>query len=80
VLQGLATAKITFESGLPVRAFWTMVYQTVIEGMYSTRFMAQSQQGRLETDRLPGRDCGASRECREIQGQAVPNNRSVSRT
>jgi gluconate 2-dehydrogenase gamma chain len=35
VLQGLATAKITFESGLPVRAFWTTVYQTVIEGMYS---------------------------------------------
>ena len=35
VLQGLATAKITFESGLPVRAFWTMVYQTVVEGMYS---------------------------------------------
>src|SRR3977135_4257748 len=35
VLQGLATAKIAFESGLPVRAFWTTVYQTVIEGMYS---------------------------------------------
>src|SRR5882672_7343716 len=35
VLQGLASAKITFESGLPVRAFWTTVYQTVIEGMYS---------------------------------------------
>jgi gluconate 2-dehydrogenase gamma chain len=35
VLQGLSTARITFESGLPVRAFWTAVYQTVIEGMYS---------------------------------------------
>src|SRR3979411_2566008 len=35
VLQGLATANIAFESGLPVRAFWTMVYQTVVEGMYS---------------------------------------------
>ena len=35
VLQGLATAKITFEHGLPVRVFWTTVYQTVIEGMFS---------------------------------------------
>ena len=35
VLQGLSTARITFESSLPVRAFWTAVYQTVIEGMYS---------------------------------------------
>ena len=35
VLQGLASARITFESGLPVRAFWTALYQTVIEGMFS---------------------------------------------
>src|SRR4051812_37549701 len=35
VLQGLATAKITFEHGLPVRVFWTTVYQTVMEGMFS---------------------------------------------
>jgi gluconate 2-dehydrogenase gamma chain len=35
VLIGLSTGKITFDSGLPVRTFWTTLYQTVIEGMYS---------------------------------------------
>ena len=35
VLVGLSTAKIAFESGPPVRVFWTTVYQTVIEGMFS---------------------------------------------
>jgi len=35
VLVGLSTAKITFGSGLPVRVFWTTVYQTVMEGMFS---------------------------------------------
>jgi len=35
VLVGLSTAKITFDGGLPVRAFWTTLYQTVIEGMFS---------------------------------------------
>ena len=35
VLTGLSTGKITFDSGLPVRVFWTTLYQTVVEGMYS---------------------------------------------
>jgi gluconate 2-dehydrogenase gamma chain len=35
VLIGLSTGKITFDSGLPVRVFWTTLYQTVVEGMYS---------------------------------------------
>jgi gluconate 2-dehydrogenase gamma chain len=35
VLVGLSTGKIAFESGLPVRAFWTTLYQTVMEGMFS---------------------------------------------
>jgi gluconate 2-dehydrogenase gamma chain len=35
VLIDLSTAKITFDSGLPVRVFWTTLYQTVIEGMFS---------------------------------------------
>jgi gluconate 2-dehydrogenase gamma chain len=35
VLVGLSTGKIKFDSGLPVRVFWTTLYQTVIEGMYS---------------------------------------------
>ena len=35
VLQGLSTGKITFEGGLPARVFWTTVYQTVMEGMFS---------------------------------------------
>jgi gluconate 2-dehydrogenase gamma chain len=35
VLTGLSTAKITFDNGLPVRVFWTTLYQTVIEGMYA---------------------------------------------
>src|SRR4029077_10454638 len=35
VLVGLSTAKIVFESGLPVRVFWATVYQSVMEGMFS---------------------------------------------
>jgi gluconate 2-dehydrogenase gamma chain len=35
VLIGLSTAKITFDSGLPVRTFWTTLYQSVMEGMFS---------------------------------------------
>ena len=35
VLLGLAGAKIKFGSGLPVRPFWTTVYQTVMEGMFA---------------------------------------------
>jgi len=35
VLAGLSTAKINFDSGLPVRVFWAALYQTVIEGMFS---------------------------------------------
>ena len=35
VLVGLSTAKITFEGGPPVQVFWTTVYQTVMEGMFS---------------------------------------------
>jgi gluconate 2-dehydrogenase gamma chain len=35
VLVGLSTAKIKFDSGLPVRPFWTTVYETVMEGMFS---------------------------------------------
>jgi len=35
VLVGLSTAKITFDSGLPVRVFWGTLYQTVMEGMFS---------------------------------------------
>jgi len=35
VLVGLSGGKITFEGGPPVRAFWTTLYQTVMEGMFS---------------------------------------------
>ena len=35
VLTGLSTGTISFEGGLPVRVFWTTLYATVIEGMYS---------------------------------------------
>jgi gluconate 2-dehydrogenase gamma chain len=35
VLVGLSTGKVNFDSGLPVRVFWTVLYQTVIEGMFS---------------------------------------------
>src|SRR4051794_865906 len=31
VLTGLSTSKIKFDSGLPVRVFWTTLYQTVME-------------------------------------------------
>jgi gluconate 2-dehydrogenase gamma chain len=35
VLVGLSTGKITFDDGLPVRVFWSTLYQTVVEGIYS---------------------------------------------
>jgi gluconate 2-dehydrogenase gamma chain len=35
VLIGLSTGKIVFDNGLPVREFWTTLYQTVVEGIYS---------------------------------------------
>jgi gluconate 2-dehydrogenase gamma chain len=35
VLVGLSSGKIAFESGLPTRAFWSTLYQTVMEGMFS---------------------------------------------
>lgn len=35
VLVGLSTAKISFDDGLPVRAFWGTLYQTVMEGMFA---------------------------------------------
>ncbi len=35
VLVGLSSGKIAFAGGLPVRVFWTTVYQTVMEGMFS---------------------------------------------
>jgi gluconate 2-dehydrogenase gamma chain len=35
VLVGLSTAKITFDNGLPVRVFWSTMYQTVMEGMFA---------------------------------------------
>jgi gluconate 2-dehydrogenase gamma chain len=35
VLTGLSTARISFDNGLPVRVFWTTLYQTVVEGIYS---------------------------------------------
>ena len=35
VLVGLSAGKLTFDNGLPARVFWTTVYQTVMEGMFS---------------------------------------------
>ena len=35
VLVGLQGGKINFEGGLPARTFFTTMYQTVIEGMFS---------------------------------------------
>jgi gluconate 2-dehydrogenase gamma chain len=35
VLLGMSEGKISFDSGLPVRVFWTALYQTVMEGMFA---------------------------------------------
>jgi gluconate 2-dehydrogenase gamma chain len=35
VLRALSGGRITFDDGLPSRAFWGMVYQTVMEGMFA---------------------------------------------
>jgi len=35
VLQALSSTRIKFEAGPPVRVFWSTLYQTVMEGMFS---------------------------------------------
>jgi len=35
VLVALSSGKLTFDNGLPARAFWSVLYQTVMEGMFS---------------------------------------------
>ena len=35
VLVGLSSGKLNFDNGLPARVFWSTVYQTVMEGMFS---------------------------------------------
>src|SRR5437763_6797302 len=35
VLVALSSGKLAFDNGLPARTFWTTVYQTVMEGMFS---------------------------------------------
>ncbi len=35
VLVALSSGKLTFDSGLPARVFWSTLYQTVMEGMFS---------------------------------------------
>jgi gluconate 2-dehydrogenase gamma chain len=35
VLVGLSAGKLVFDNGLPARVFWTTLYQTVMEGMFS---------------------------------------------
>ena len=35
VLQALSAGRVNFDGGVPARAFWGMMYQTVMEGMFS---------------------------------------------
>jgi gluconate 2-dehydrogenase gamma chain len=35
VLVALSSGKLTFDNGLPARAFWSVLYQTVMEGMFA---------------------------------------------
>ena len=35
VLLGMSAGKVSFDSGLPVRVFWSALYQTVMEGMFA---------------------------------------------
>jgi gluconate 2-dehydrogenase gamma chain len=35
VLVALSGGKVTFDNGLPARVFWSTLYQTVMEGMFS---------------------------------------------
>ena len=73
VLVGLSSGKITFDSGLPARAFWTTRLSDR-DGRHVLRpdLWRQPQQGGLEADRLPRRHRGASRECRELSRQGIP--------
>ena len=35
MLVALSAGKLVFDNGLPARVFWTTIYQTVMEGMFS---------------------------------------------
>ena len=35
VLVALSSGKLSFDNGLPARVFWSVLYQTVMEGMFS---------------------------------------------
>src|SRR5262249_7433886 len=73
VLIGLSTGKVSFDDGLPVRVFWTTVYQTVMgRDVFGSDLRRQPQQGGLAADRFPRGDRGSSRERREISRQALP--------
>jgi gluconate 2-dehydrogenase gamma chain len=73
VLIGLSTGKIIFDNGLPVRAFWTTLYQTVIEGIYSDPIYGGNRAGfetrefrsapRLKTETFWNRTTDASCKC-----------------
>ena len=70
---GLSTGKITFDNGLPVRTFWTTLYQTVIEGMYADPIYGGNHPGfetrefrsapRLKTETFWNRATDASCKC-----------------
>ncbi len=59
--------KITFEDGPPVRVFWTTVYQTVMEGMFSDPIYGGNRdKAGWKLIGFPGRDRRASRQHREV--------------
>ena len=62
VLVALSTGKLSFDNGLPARVFWTTLYQTVMEGMFSDPIYGGNRdKAGWRMIGFPGRDRGAPR-------------------
>jgi len=75
VLVGLSTARIAFTGSVPVRTFWTTVYQTVMEGMFADPIHGGNRnKAGWKMIGFPGRDRGASGERGEYKDKQFPTD------
>ena len=79
VLVALSSGKVTFDNGLPARAFWTTLYQTVMEGMFSDPIYGGNRnKAGWRLIGFPGVIAVQSREHREISAtRSSPPTRSA---
>ena len=80
--MALSSGKLSFDNGLPARVFWTTLYQTVMEGMFSDPIYGGNRnKAGWRLIGFPGAHRGASGERREISRQEISRRiPSASRT